>query len=112
MKISLLRTDGIPEIPGVRGLADYCASKFGAFGFTESLRIELKCTGATGVRTTCVCPYYINTGMFDGVKTRCKSRFLTNNISPCICAVVYARYLLLKTLAYDCFSTLVVAHSG
>jgi all-trans-retinol dehydrogenase (NAD+) len=55
---------------GVRGLADYCASKFGAFGFNESLRIELKRIGATGVRTTCVCPYYINTGMFDGVTTR------------------------------------------
>ncbi len=23
--------------------------------------------GKTGVKTTCICPYYINTGMFDGV---------------------------------------------
>lgn len=27
---------------GVRGLADYCASKFGAVGFDESLRFELR----------------------------------------------------------------------
>jgi len=25
--------------------------------------------GITGVKTTCICPYYINTGMFDGVKS-------------------------------------------
>jgi len=55
---------------GVSGLADYCASKFGAVGFNESLRFELRKLGKKGVSTTCVCPYYINTGMFDGVKTR------------------------------------------
>ena len=27
---------------GVSGLVDYCASKFGAFGFDESLRMELR----------------------------------------------------------------------
>ena len=27
---------------GVSGLVDYCASKFGAVGFDESLRMELK----------------------------------------------------------------------
>jgi len=54
---------------GVAGLEDYCASKFGAFGFTESLRNQIRKLGKYGVRTTCVCPYYINTGMFDGVST-------------------------------------------
>lgn len=55
---------------GVVGLADYCASKWGAVGFDESLRMELRKLGKTGVQTLCVCPYYINTGMFDGVKSR------------------------------------------
>ena len=54
---------------GVCGLSDYCASKFGAFGFDEALRMELKQL-KSGVRTTCICPFYINTGMFDGVKTK------------------------------------------
>lgn len=53
---------------GVAGLADYCASKFGAVGFDESVRHELRKLGKTGVRTTCVCPYIINTGMFEGAK--------------------------------------------
>lgn len=55
---------------GVNGLVDYCASKFAAVGFDESLRAELWVSKKTGVHTTVVCPYYINTGMFDGVKTK------------------------------------------
>lgn len=55
---------------GVNSLADYCASKFANVGFDEALRMELKKSGANGVKTTCVCPYYIDTGMFKGVKTR------------------------------------------
>jgi all-trans-retinol dehydrogenase (NAD+) len=56
-------------IIGVRGLADYNASKFAAFGFNESLRMELR-RRKSAVKTTIVCPFFINTGMFDGVKTR------------------------------------------
>lgn len=48
---------------------DYAASKFAAVGFNEALRQELR-RSAPGVRTTVVCPYYIDTGMFAGVKTR------------------------------------------
>jgi all-trans-retinol dehydrogenase (NAD+) len=54
---------------GVARQTDYSASKFGALGFTESLRAELRADGH-GVGTLVVCPYYINTGMFDGVETR------------------------------------------
>jgi all-trans-retinol dehydrogenase (NAD+) len=52
---------------GVARQTDYAASKWAAIGFTESLRGEL--TG-TGVGTLVVAPFYIDTGMFDGVKTR------------------------------------------
>ncbi|GAB1606689.1 epidermal retinol dehydrogenase 2 isoform X2 [Argonauta hians] len=55
---------------GVNGLTDYCASKFAVVGFEESLRFELEVIGKTGVHTTVVCPFYINTGMFDGVQVR------------------------------------------
>jgi len=54
---------------GVAGLVDYCASKFGAFGFDESLRMELKKL-KSNVRTTCICPSYIDTGMFEGAKSK------------------------------------------
>ncbi|CAN9502912.1 unnamed protein product [Ophioblennius macclurei] len=55
---------------GVNGLADYCASKFGAVGFAESVGLELLAIGKDGVKTTIVCPYFINTGMFDGCQTK------------------------------------------
>jgi all-trans-retinol dehydrogenase (NAD+) len=48
---------------------DYSASKHAAVGFTEALRMELRGV-APGVKTTVVCPYYTDTGMFAGVKTR------------------------------------------
>lgn len=54
---------------GVPRLTDYCASKFAAVGLDESLRVELR-QRAPAIRTTVVCPYYVDTGMFQGVKTR------------------------------------------
>lgn len=59
----------VAGLVGVNGLADYCASKFGAVGFDESLRMELNQL-KTKVRTTCICPYFINTGMFEGVQSK------------------------------------------
>lgn len=46
----------------------YGASKWGAIGWSESMRIELQ-SSKSNVHVTTVAPYYINTGMFDGVKS-------------------------------------------
>ena len=56
---------------GVSQLVDYSASKHGAIGFDESLRHELF-DMRSGINTTVVCPYYTNTGLFYG----CKSRYI------------------------------------
>ena len=56
-------------IVGTSRLVDYCSSKHAAVGFDESLRLELKRLGSR-IQTTVVCPFYITTGMFTGVKTR------------------------------------------
>ncbi|XP_034981311.1 epidermal retinol dehydrogenase 2 [Zootoca vivipara] len=55
---------------GVTGLADYCASKFAAVGFAESLGLEIVALRKTGIKSTIVCPFFINTGMFDGCQTK------------------------------------------
>ncbi|XP_049637885.1 epidermal retinol dehydrogenase 2-like [Suncus etruscus] len=55
---------------GINGLADYCASKFAAFGFAESMHMETFAQKQRGIKTTIVCPFFINTGMFDGSSTR------------------------------------------
>lgn len=65
---------------GNAGLCDYCASKFAAVGFDESLRNELVNLNKTGVHTTVVCPYYINTGMFQGVKSEYKIFIYTSSL--------------------------------
>ncbi len=46
----------------------YVASKWSLTGWSDSLRIEMEQL-RTGVGVTTVTPYYINTGMFDGVKS-------------------------------------------
>ena len=54
---------------GVPAMTDYCASKFGAVAIDECVRTELKKSGDWAyIKTTCICPYFINTGMFDGVQ--------------------------------------------
>lgn len=49
---------------GLNNVADYCATKFGVVGFNESLRLELKVQGYSEIKTTIVCPFLVNTGMF------------------------------------------------
>lgn len=50
------------------GGATYASSKWAVLGFTESLRAELEHDGHGHIGVTAVCPSYISTGMFDGVK--------------------------------------------
>ena len=47
----------------------YAASKWAVIGWSDSVRIELK-QMKSNVRFTTIAPYFINTGMFDGVKSR------------------------------------------
>lgn len=56
-------------LAGVARQTDYSASKHAAVGFMESLRAEMRRDGIA-VETTTVCPYYIDTGMFSGVRTK------------------------------------------
>ncbi|KAI4789694.1 hypothetical protein KUCAC02_035091 [Chaenocephalus aceratus] len=53
------------QLPGI-----YCASKFGAIGFHESLSHEIKASEKEGINMTLVCPYLVDTGMFKGCRIR------------------------------------------
>jgi len=46
----------------------YVASKWAVIGWSDSLRLEME-NANTNVKVTTVTPYYINTGMFDGVSS-------------------------------------------
>lgn len=54
---------------GVAQQTDYSATKFAAVGFTESLRAELRALGHP-IETLTVCPFFIDTGMFEGAQTK------------------------------------------
>lgn len=51
---------------GAPAMVDYCASKFAAVGIHESLTIELLGNKGNKIVTSCVCPFFIKTGMFGG----------------------------------------------
>ena len=55
---------------GLGGAADYCASKFGANGLSESLNMELVGAGLDGIEQSVIYPYLIDTDMFAGVQPR------------------------------------------
>ena len=59
----------VASIAGLAGgpvMGDYCASKAAAYVFLESLRVEMKSLKKNIVCTT-ILPFFINTGMFEGV---------------------------------------------
>ncbi|XP_036388683.1 retinol dehydrogenase 10 [Megalops cyprinoides] len=65
---------------------DYCASKFAAVGFHESLTHELLTEeGVDGVKTTLVCPYLVDTGMFAGCKIRDELQLFLPPLEPKYC---------------------------
>jgi short-subunit dehydrogenase len=49
-------------------MALYTASKWGSIGWSESVRIELS-REKSPVKCTTIAPYFINTGMFDGINS-------------------------------------------
>lgn len=51
------------------GMSVYSASKWAVIGWSDSLRIEME-RSRSGVRVTTVMPYYTDTGMFAGVRSR------------------------------------------
>uniref|UniRef100_A0A0K0EGM3 Epidermal retinol dehydrogenase 2 n=1 Tax=Strongyloides stercoralis TaxID=6248 RepID=A0A0K0EGM3_STRER len=90
---------------GITGLVDYCASKFGAVGFSEALSEELLSLKKDNVHVTTVCPYYIDTKMFDGVVTKApnvlpilKPEYAVDKIMEAI--LTNTEYLYLPRFAY------------
>lgn len=53
-------------LTGLNRLSDYCASKFAAVGLHESITMEFRVADQDYIKSTLVCPFFINTGMFDG----------------------------------------------
>lgn len=65
----IVTVSSLTGVFGSAGLCDYSASKAAVIGLDSSLRFELLRLKRTGVKTTCVCPYLIDTGMFHGASS-------------------------------------------
>ena len=70
----------VASASGLIGLpngATYASSKWAVIGFSESIRLELEQAGNRHVKVTTICPSYIATGMFEGVKAPLLTPLLT-----------------------------------
>ncbi|KAM9417361.1 retinol dehydrogenase 10-A [Salvelinus alpinus] len=76
------------------GVEDYCASKFGAIGFHESLSHEIKASDKDGIKMTLVCPYLVNTGMFEGCRIRKEIEPFLPPLKPEFCVTQSMRAIL------------------
>ena len=65
---------------GVPNLAVYCATKWGVWGLTESLRFEALSRGKKGVKFASIHPGYIATGMFEGAKLGIPGRWIVPTV--------------------------------
>lgn len=101
---------GIASLMGLMGgakLTDYCASKFAIVGFYESLRLELAARGGrrNGITPICVCPYVIDTGMFDGIFEATFANRLVKRLFPVLTPSSAARSVI---SSIECGNSLVV----
>ncbi|KAM4864853.1 short-chain dehydrogenase/reductase family 16C member 6-like [Thomomys bottae] len=84
----LVCISSVAGVAGFSGLSDYSATKFAAFGLTESLFFELNLLEKANIKTTIICPFLIRTGMFDG----CVSRF------PLLLPILEPKYVAQKII--------------
>ncbi|KAJ7338848.1 hypothetical protein JRQ81_012750 [Phrynocephalus forsythii] len=66
----LVTIASVAAFSGGSKTTDYSASKHAAFGFLESLTLELRKEGKKGIKTTIVCPSYVNTRLIAGIKIK------------------------------------------
>jgi len=65
---------------GVPNLVVYCATKWGVWGLTESMRFEALSRGKKGVKFSSIHPGYIATGMFEGAKLGIPGRWIVPTV--------------------------------
>ena len=71
-------------------MALYTASKWASIGWSESVTIELQ-REKSPVRMTTIAPYFINTGMFDGIHSFFKIQNPETVARKAICAIEHNR---------------------
>jgi len=73
----LVNISSASALVGLPWGSTYASSKWAVLGFTESIRQEMKELDHKNVGVTTVCPGYIDTGMFEGVRPPLMMPFLS-----------------------------------
>ncbi|XP_054036107.1 epidermal retinol dehydrogenase 2 [Dryobates pubescens] len=66
----LVTTDSA-ALMGVYRFSDYSASKYATLGMMEAINWEVSRAGKDGIKTTIVCPYFVNTALARGFESKC-----------------------------------------
>ncbi|KAM9329080.1 17-beta-hydroxysteroid dehydrogenase 13-like [Gastrophryne carolinensis] len=66
---------------GVPYLVDYCSTKFAALGYHKSLTAELRAQSMTGIKTSCLCPVFVDTGFVKNSSTRSVPLLKTEDVA-------------------------------
>ncbi|NXI95252.1 RDHE2 dehydrogenase, partial [Psophia crepitans] len=66
----LISTASAAGLLGVYRMADYAGSKCAVMGMMEAIGSELYHAGKRGIKTTIICPYFINTELAKGFQTQ------------------------------------------
>uniref|UniRef100_A0A8C6X5G9 Estradiol 17-beta-dehydrogenase 11 n=1 Tax=Naja naja TaxID=35670 RepID=A0A8C6X5G9_NAJNA len=65
--VSIVSAGGFVSVPF---LVPYCSSKFAALGLHKGFTKELSVLGKDGIKTTCLCPYFVSTGLIENPQSR------------------------------------------
>ncbi|NXP53817.1 RDHE2 dehydrogenase, partial [Heliornis fulica] len=65
----LVSTASAAGLLGVHRMSDYAGSKYAIIGMMEAIDSELHHAGKKGIKTTIICPYFINTGLAKGFQS-------------------------------------------
>ncbi|XP_058048849.1 estradiol 17-beta-dehydrogenase 11 [Ahaetulla prasina] len=65
--VSIASVGGFVSVPF---LLPYCSSKFAALGLHKGFTKELSALGKNGIKTTCVCPFFVSTGLVENPQSR------------------------------------------
>ncbi|NXP11026.1 RDHE2 dehydrogenase, partial [Thinocorus orbignyianus] len=66
----LVSTASSAGLMGVYRMSDYAGSKHAVIGMMEALHSELYHAGKRGIKTTIICPYFINTELIKGFQSQ------------------------------------------
>ncbi|KAM9260858.1 epidermal retinol dehydrogenase 2-like [Cariama cristata] len=84
----LVSTASAAGLLGIYRMTDYAASKHAIIGMMEALNSELYHAGKQGIKTTIICPYFVNTKLAKGFQSQ----------NPLLLPVYDAKYVASKIM--------------